>query len=49
MECNYLIIIITVSREEYCSVCGQKDTKTNGKKDQKEELCTWVFTILAYL
>ncbi|CAM4608903.1 unnamed protein product [Leuciscus chuanchicus] len=26
-------------------VCGQTDTKTNGKKEQTEELCTWVFTL----
>ncbi|KAG1959341.1 hypothetical protein F2P79_007101 [Pimephales promelas] len=37
-----VILQASVSSEEYCSVCGQKDTKTNGKKDQKEELCTWV-------
>ncbi|CAM4608791.1 unnamed protein product [Leuciscus chuanchicus] len=36
-----LILQASVSREEYCSVCGQTDTKTNGKKEQTEELCTW--------
>ncbi|XP_051998418.1 ribonuclease H2 subunit B-like isoform X2 [Xyrauchen texanus] len=37
------ILQASVSRDEYCSVCGQKDTKKKkGQKDQTEELCTWV-------
>ncbi len=33
------IIIIAVSRQEYCCMCGKSE------KDQTEEQCTWVFTM----
>ncbi len=33
------IIIIAVSRQEYCCMCGISE------KDQTEEQCTWVFTM----